>query len=268
MTAAKEHNKKQHQEDKAAAGTMPLSDAALAAKVLSEQDLTAEGITTELARLWQAENKRHPQGGTPTWSQRVRLGVGLPCGLGYGDPGSRWHFMDKEMSSNVAGEMGAVAIYVGALHALALRAALGFHDQPQMREFCKHHAETERGHLAMMQAVLPAANQTRGLGLCYVGGYLLGLMPTLLLGSTGLYSTVQDVETFVEGHYNRQISYLDSRGGYPKLRALLYGCCADEVDHKEQAAEALGRIRGPLRSLWRCIVTFGCSSAAEMARWL
>ena len=64
-------------------------------------------------------------------------------GGAYGERGSRWYWLDRELSSNVAGETGAVFIYVGARQALRLRGIGG-----DSEAFCSEHVAAERAHLA------------------------------------------------------------------------------------------------------------------------
>ena len=137
---------------------------------------------------------------------------------------SQWHWLDREMSSNLAGETGAVSIYKGALTALSIRRwflssfinrtnkriatdADGVVDTNQGAiEFCNEHYQTEESHRRCFEDVLPTdGKRTRLLPFWRLAGYSLGFLPTLLGGPTALYVTVEAVETFVEEHFQDQI---------------------------------------------------------------
>eukprot|EP00966_Prymnesium_polylepis_P244170 5646773-Prymnesium_polylepis.1 len=50
--------------------------------------------------------------------------------LSYDNRSAPWHWLDREMSSNVAGETGAVCIYDGAASALRLRGSIASNIDP------------------------------------------------------------------------------------------------------------------------------------------
>ena len=139
---------------------------------------------------------------------------------------SPWHWLDQEMSSNLAGETGAVSIYKGALTALSIRrwfvsSFMNRTNQPTATatdadgvvdtnegaiEFCNEHYQTEESHRRCFEDVLPTdGKRTRLLPFWRLAGYSLGFFPTLLGGPTALYVTVEAVETFVEEHFQDQI---------------------------------------------------------------
>mmetsp|Transcript_1510 Transcript_1510/g.4552 ORF Transcript_1510/g.4552 Transcript_1510/m.4552 type:complete len:243 (-) Transcript_1510:72-800(-) len=180
-------------------------------------------------------------------------------------PGDRWYWLDRELSSNVAGETGAVSIYSGALAALRLR---GCEDEAVL-QFCAEHVAAERAHLAYFERLVPREMHTRLLPAWRLAGYGLGFAPSLLLGDVGLFATVRSVETFVEVHYNAQIDRLAAGPLDPdgrELVRLLRVCCADEVHHKEDAAERLGAADGAAARAWGFVVELGSAAAAEVAR--
>jgi demethoxyubiquinone hydroxylase (CLK1/Coq7/Cat5 family) len=71
----------------------------------------------------------------------------------YHKPGANWHWLDRELSSNVAGETGAVFIYKGALAALSLRP--GISNKDTVLEFCQSHMENEAAHLEYFESIVP-----------------------------------------------------------------------------------------------------------------
>ena len=186
----------------------------------------------------------------------------------YNDPKASWHWLDRELLSNVAGETGAVHVYQGALAASAWVQSLPF----TALEFCHEHQCTEAGHLALFTSLVPTHKYTRLLPLWKVAGWLVGFLPTALAGSQGLYVTVEAIESFVEEHFQDQIQPLMKQikedggngegngvnGGNhsppkkksqtqdkveemttltttPELLKILKHCCEDEVHHKEEA---------------------------------
>ena len=87
------------------------------------------------------------------------------------DAKSNWYYLDKEISSNIAGETGAVWIYHGALAALNVRqkwfstlakishfyeleGMRKLHEVEQARSFCEPHKMAEEYHLLLFQQIL------------------------------------------------------------------------------------------------------------------
>jgi len=186
----------------------------------------------------------------------------------YDLPSAPWHWLDRELSSNVAGETGAVFIYHGALAAMRIRPCPG-----AAQAFAEEHRANEAEHLRLFEMVIPASKHTALLPVWRVAGWTLGFLPTLLGGPRALYVTVEAVETFVEEHYNEQIELLRRRGDAAELVRLLQHCCEDEVHHKEDAAlKLLGTVpagevfRAWWALPWAAVVRKGSQIAAEIAR--
>jgi len=183
----------------------------------------------------------------------------------YKKPNAYWHWLDRELSSNVAGETGAVYIYKGALAALTFRPNLS------TRSFAEEHMKNEDAHLRLFEAVLPDNKYTMLLPIWRLAGWTLGFLATAVGGSKGLYVTVEAVETFVEEHYQAQIVPLRRAGTSKELIRMLEFCCEDEVHHKEDAAQ---KLLGPDRKEfhawwvdpWSRLVKTGSTLAAEIAR--
>lgn len=131
----------------------------------------------------------------------------------YESRSSAWYWLDRELSSNLAGETGAVYIYKGALCALSLRERWFRFQTKQQREqqiiaarqFCETHHTAEESHRQFFDSVVPLEKRTRLLPVWRLAGYILGFLPTLVGGSHALYVTVQAVEAFVEKHFQAQI---------------------------------------------------------------
>ena len=140
------------------------------------------------------------------------------------DASAPWHWLDREMSSNMAGEVGAVCIYDGAAAALSLRGTAS----AETLRFVDEHREAERRHLELIERLLPPHKHTRLLPMWRAAGFALGFAPALV-SDRALFKTVEAVETFVEEHYGEQIGPLKVHGRCPQLVALLEHCCADEA---------------------------------------
>merc|ERR1712194_713198 len=72
-------------------------------------------------------------------------------------------------------------------------------------------------------------------------------------GARGMYVTTQAVESFVEEHYGEQITrlnrelelgYRQPSADYHELLELLRSACADEIDHKNDAAKHFAVVLG------------------------
>jgi len=218
----------------------------------------------------------------------------------------RWFFMDKEMSSNTAGETGAVWIYKGALFATRWRR--GCED---VRDFAHHHMENEQQHLDYMTELIPSHMHTKLLSVWRCLGFMVGFLPTIIGKGPALYHTVDAVESFVVIHYSQQIDWLkDMQREHPEifnrarygsldirqierhqkaenhqkepelsseLMRLLLHCSEDELEHKLDAKRRLLKIQherneipepeyGIIAKIWRSIVDIGSIIAAEIAR--
>jgi len=160
-----------------------------------------------------------------------------------------------DLRTDHAGETGAVAIYAGVL-AVSRDAAV--------RRFARDHLATERRHLALIGKLLPASKRSRLTPLWSVAGWITGAAPALF-GARAVYATVAAVETFVDAHYEAQVRRLSTEK-YAALSETLVACQADEVAHRDEAAELLGAPAGPLLRLWTRIVAAGSAAAVAASR--
>ncbi len=160
-----------------------------------------------------------------------------------------------DLRSDQAGETGAVFIYRGVL---AVSRA------PALRAFAERHLATERRHLGLIEACLPAADHSRLLPLWRLAGWLTGALPALF-GPRAVYATIAAVETFVDQHYQAQVDRLAGEAAWAPLRELLDGCRRDEVDHRDEAAAQAGRT-GLLMRAWCGIVGTGSALAVSVCR--
>jgi len=166
----------------------------------------------------------------------------------------RW--LQQELRSDHAGEFGAVMIY---------RGILAISRDASVREFAASHLRTEQKHLALMEEIVPEVGRTRLLPLWRVMGWLTGALPALF-GRQAVFATIEAVETFVDHHYEQQIVRLMPEGEHGPLRQVLVDCQADEVSHRDEAAQLAMPHRGLLMRLWCGTVGFGSAAAVVAAK--
>jgi len=134
-----------------------------------------------------------------------------------------------------------------------------------VREFADSHLRTEQQHLALMEEIVPAAGRTRLLPLWRVMGWLTGALPALF-GRQAVFATIEAVETFVDHHYHQQIVRLMPEGEYGPLRQVLVDCQADEVSHRDEAANLASPKRNVILRLWCAVVGSGSAAAVVAAK--
>jgi len=145
------------------------------------------------------------------------------------------------------------------------RGVLAVSRDPALRRFALRHGETERRHLARIEAVLPRPHHSRLLPLWRLAGWLTGALPALA-GPRAVHITIDAVESFVDRHYTQQIDRLRAEGGDPALLALLEECRADEIHHRDEARGLHGGRPGPAGRLWARLVGSGSALAVAAAR--
>ena len=96
----------------------------------------------------------------------------------------------------------------------------------------------------------------------FAAGWLLGATGALF-GRRSVYTTIAAVETFVVDHYMQQIRELRPDPRFDALRERLEAFCADEADHRDDAATRRAESAGPIARLWSAVV--GGASAAGVA---
>ena len=165
-------------------------------------------------------------------------------------------WLQRDLRSDHAGEYGAVMIY---------RGILAVSRDAQARQFAERHLITERQHLRLMEEIVPVACRTRLLPLWHVMGWLTGALPALF-GRKAIFSTIEAVETFVDHHYEQQITRLSKHGNDALLRQTLLECQADEVNHRDEAARLAMPTKGFFLRIWCRFVGAGSAIAVIAAR--
>ena len=161
-----------------------------------------------------------------------------------------------DLRSDHAGETGAVAIYSGIL---------AVSRDSEVRAFALDHRETEKVHLAFFNEWMPRRYHSRILPVWRAAGWLLGAT-SALFGAKSVYRTIAAVETFVEQHYEEQIIKMENRPEFAALRDKLRAFCAEEVEHRDDAANRLKPPAGAVGRAWSQVVGAGSSVGVALAR--
>lgn len=162
----------------------------------------------------------------------------------------------RDLQSDHAGETGAVWIY---------RGILAISRDPAVVDFARHHLDTERRHLAFFEQWLPASRHSALIPLWRLSGWLLGALPALF-GRRAVFLTIAAVETFVEEHYQAQLRALAGEPRWDVLRLQLAAFCADEVAHRDDAAQRLAGPGNAVARLWSRIIDVGSRAGVWVAR--
>lgn len=161
-----------------------------------------------------------------------------------------------DLRSDHAGECGAVAIYSGILAVTR---------DDEVRDFATAHRETERVHRQFFDDWIPRRYHSRLLPVWRASGWLLGAF-SALFGRNSVYRTIAAVETFVETHYEEQIEKMKDDEELAALTDKLRQFCAEEVEHRDDAAERLAPPAGYVARLWSQVVGTGSSVGVALAR--
>jgi ubiquinone biosynthesis monooxygenase Coq7 len=162
-----------------------------------------------------------------------------------------------DLRTDHAGEVGAVCIYKGVLM---------FCRDAALRDFAARHLATEQIHLKQVKEWLPPAHYSRLLPVWRLAGFLTGALPALF-GPRAVYATIESVETFVDHHYEEQVQALQSQPELVHLRQTLQACQADEISHRDEAAQARGSFKmGFFLRMWCAMVARGSRHAVAVCR--
>jgi ubiquinone biosynthesis monooxygenase Coq7 len=164
--------------------------------------------------------------------------------------------MIADLRSDHAGECGAVAIYSGILATSR---------DEEVRQFATAHRETERVHREFFDHWMPRPHHSRLLPVWNAAGWLLGAI-SALFGRRSVFRTIAAVETFVETHYEEQIEKMKDDPALAALTDKLRQFCAEEVEHRDDAAGRLDPPAGAVARLWSQVVGTGSSVGVALAR--
>jgi len=167
-------------------------------------------------------------------------------------------YIDQELRSDHAGEVGAVEIYQG------IKAVASWRRDAELLEFANAHGAVEQQHLRMIECLVPVPQRSRLLIPWRIAGWLTGAVPALF-GRNTVYATIQAVETFVDQHYQQQIDQLKSYPIHHDLVKVLQQCQADEVHHKHDAGSRVRSIN-PVLKLWVKMIDLGSRGAVSICR--
>lgn len=167
--------------------------------------------------------------------------------------------MLRDIRTDHAGEVGAVWIYKGMLAASR---------DAGVREFASRHLQTERSHLNIMSELLPPLRRTKLYPIWVMSGFLTGFLPGLF-GKHASFATIQAVETFVDQHYQQQITLLENEATHPELLATLLACQSDEIAHRDEAAALIeGKPSSRALLLWQSAIARGSELAVSITRYV
>jgi len=168
------------------------------------------------------------------------------------------NYINQELRSDHAGEVGATEIYRG------IKAVAMWRGDHELMQFADAHGAVEQQHLRMMEALVPAEQRSRLQVPWQIAGWLTGAVPALF-GRNTVYATIQAVETFVDHHYQQQIDLLSEHVKYNHITDVLIKCQADEVHHRDDAASRI-KNTNPLLRVWCEIIGIGSKAAVSVCR--
>jgi len=167
-------------------------------------------------------------------------------------------YINQELRSDHAGEVGAVQIYRG-IKAVAL-----WRGDLELMRFADEHGAVEQEHLIMMEKLVPADQRSRLQTPWQIAGWLTGAVPALF-GRDTVYATIKAVETFVDQHYQQQIDELSFHPKHNNLTSVLIKCQADEQHHRDDAGSRIGSVN-PVLAAWCGMIGVGSKIAVAICR--
>ncbi len=170
-------------------------------------------------------------------------------------PGDRRAATAAMIRVDQAGEYGAARIYAGQLAVMGGRARVAGE--------IRHMAAQEQRHLDAFDALMTRRGVRPTLlgPIWHVAGYALGAA-SALLGSRAAMAVTVAVETEIDQHYGEQAAAL-ADGSDPELAAMVDDFRADEVAHRDTAADHAGAGAFPLMS---AVIRAGCRAAIAAAK--
>lgn len=157
--------------------------------------------------------------------------------------------------SNHAGETGAVFIYKGIM---------AVSNDPKILKFSKKHLITETNHLNIIEQVLDKQHISKLIFFWKLAGFFTGFIPALL-GKNFVYATIFYVESFVEKHYQEQLSLLSKDRKQIKLRSMISELMEDEISHKKESLSSVTNLN-LIHRIWGKVVTIGSELAVNISK--
>lgn len=167
-------------------------------------------------------------------------------------------YLEQELRSDHAGEVGAVAIYQGMRFIAKLKG-----DQ-ELLAFADSHSATEIQHLEKISQLIPESQRSKLSPAWQVAGWLTGAVPALF-GRTCVYATIDAVETFVNQHYQQQIDVLKDQPEHANVVDVISQCQQDEQHHQQDAASRYFSIN-PVLGAYKQAIGVGSGIAVAICR--
>lgn len=173
-------------------------------------------------------------------------------------PAPSTEYIQQELRSDHAGEVGAVQIYRGIKAVALLRGDL------ELVRFADEHGAVEQEHLRMMNQLVSEDGRSRLQVPWQIAGWLTGAVPALF-GRNTVYATIQAVETFVDQHYQQQIDQLAPHTEHNNLVNTLSKFQADEQHHRDDAGNRV-QSANPVLTAWCGMIGLGSKAAVAICR--
>ena len=173
-------------------------------------------------------------------------------------PGDRVETVEQMIRVDHAGEYGAARIYAGQLAVMGYRSAISGAVAEMQAQEARHLATFDR--LIVERRVRPTVLHP----IWHVAGFALGAA-TALLGPKAAMACTVAVETEIDRHYAAQRAILDATPDEdPELAAHIADFQADEVEHRDTAAEHVGDTPG--FGLMSAVIRAGCRVAIAVTK--
>jgi len=117
-----------------------------------------------------------------------------------------------------------------------------------------------------IEKILPKNKHSKLLFLWKILGFLTGFIP-VILGKRFVYATIFAVESFVEQHYQEQIDMISKDKSLKNLQRFINKLMHDEIDHKDQALEKIGKMNF-FHNIWGLVIRLGSVAAVKISKKL
>ena len=160
-----------------------------------------------------------------------------------------------EMRVSHAGEVGAVALYKGLMTTAR---------DIQLQQFARQHIRCEERHLSFFDTHVDRVDKTKLMPLWQLSGFGLGAALGLM-GSKPTMAAIGAIETFVEGHYRRQVKALDDHPDLTVLASQLNRFADEEGQHR-QDAENKTQSLDPVERIGQLVLNLGSRLAVRLTK--